>query len=255
MVREMLGKYLTVSSRTIGTWIGDFRNICTQFLLHREKKSAFKLGGEGMVVQIDESNIRKSRKKCGVAKGIKDPLVWVVGVKGPIVNGGGRMGVALRLVDVRDKATLHKFIKDYVAPGSQVNSDAWKGYIGLDKMIGDDGIPMGYIHKVVVHAHQFKTPEGVHTNWIEGEWGNMKDWLKLGRGVDSKYISSYLDEWMFRRNLLLGMGPNEMFWKVLKLMKRFNPPLTKSDIDDSNSDTENNLTPNSTSSKREIDSD
>ena len=70
-------------------------------------------------------------------------------------------------VEKRDKATLHALIKKYVAPGSIVRTDGWRGYRDL---------PSDFEHQVVNHSRFFRDPEtGVHTNTIEGNWAPFKN--------------------------------------------------------------------------------
>ena len=50
----------------------------------------------------------------------------------------------------------------YIAPGSIIHTDCWRGYNQLENQEQD------YTHKTVNHAVEFCTPDGIHTNTIEG---------------------------------------------------------------------------------------
>ena len=64
----------------------------------------------------------------------------------------------------RSQQTLLALIKKYIAPGSIILSDCWKGYKNLRKLLECE-------HYTVNHTHYFKDPfTHTHTNTIEGTW-------------------------------------------------------------------------------------
>ena len=80
-----------------------------------------------------------------------------------------------------------------VLPESVVYTDEAAAY---DKL-GD----MGYRHDRVNHARKVYVSGNVHTNTIEGFWTHMKRGVSgVYRGVSSKHLQSYLDEYVFRYN-------------------------------------------------------
>ena len=58
---------------------------------------------------------------------------------------------------------------------------------------------LGHVRRTVNHRQQFASPEGVHTNRIEPLWAQCKYKLKRMHGTRGTFISSYLDEFMWRR--------------------------------------------------------
>ena len=89
------------------------------------------------------------------------------------------------------RATLHDEIRESVQPGSELFTDAWVGYGGIDP---------DYTHKVIDHAERYVDGK-VHTNGIENFWSLLK------RGLKGTYVSMepfhlfrYLDEQVFRFN-------------------------------------------------------
>jgi transposase-like protein len=106
-----------------------------------------------------------------------------------VLERGGK--VHAKVVANRDRKTLHREVKSAVEPGSNLYTDAWKGYNNL----GD-----WYQHQVVDHAEKYV--DGlVHTNGMENFWSLLK------RGLGGTYISvepfhlfRYLDEQVFRFN-------------------------------------------------------
>ena len=84
---------------------------------------------------------------------------WVFGgVEGDVDNP--RMFFVL--VGNRNKHTLLHCIKKYIAPGSIIVSDCWRGYSDISRLEG-----YNYTHKTVNHSVEFKTADGWHTNRIE----------------------------------------------------------------------------------------
>jgi len=108
------------------------------------------------------------------------------------------MGILERHGEVRAKViadtsreTLHAEIKENVAPGAQVFTDAWPAYEGLSPE---------YVHEFVNHTEEY-VRGAVHTNGIENFWSLLK------RGLKGTYIAvmpfhlfRYVDEQAFRFN-------------------------------------------------------
>jgi transposase-like protein len=134
------------------------------------------------------------------------------------IHGRGPMGKAIvfglleretgkvktSVVGTRRKHHLHKEIRETVAPGAELNTDALKSYDGLDE----------YTHKVVDHAEQY-VDGTVHTNRFENFWSLLK------RAMGSTYVSveqfqlfKYLDEQSFRYNERHATD-SERFYKIL----------------------------------------
>jgi transposase-like protein len=87
--------------------------------------------------------------------------------------------------------TLQDHVRDNVETGSELFTDAWVAYTGLDAE---------YIHNVIDHAEAYVRGK-VHTNGLENFWSLLK------RGIKGTYVSvepfhlfRYLDEQAFRFN-------------------------------------------------------
>ena len=117
------------------------------------------IGGEGIVVEIDESKFGKRK----YSRGHRVDSVWVLGM---VERTFERRIVLLRLKK-RDKLTLYTLIIKYVAKGSIIYTNKQKGYGGLTSL--------GYKHYTVNHSKNFKDLEtGIHTNTIEASWCAIK---------------------------------------------------------------------------------
>jgi transposase-like protein len=135
------------------------------------------------------------------------------------IHGRGPMGKAIvfglldretgkvrtSLVAARRKHHLHREIRENVAPGAELHTDALKSYDDLDE----------YTHKVIDHAEAY-VDGNVHTNKLENFWSLLK------RAIAGTYVSvepfhlfRYLDEQSFRYNER-KLDSRERFQKVLE---------------------------------------
>jgi transposase-like protein len=164
------------------------------FMLHRARlamqgKDGGTLSGE---VEVDETFIgglaRNMHKHKRAAK------IKGTGGKGKAVVMGllARHG-KVRTVHVPDtqKTTLHGHLAAHVAPGSEVFTDEYISYRGLDQ---------NYVHQVINHAERY-VDGNVHTNGIENFWSLLKRTLKgTYVSVEPFHLFRYLDEQSFRFN-------------------------------------------------------
>lgn len=144
-------------------------------------------GGPGKIVQIDESVI--SKRKYNRGRGVRNDRKekWVLG----IYDVETKKGVVLYVVK-RDKQTLVPLIQQYVAEGSDIWTDKWAAYQGLDKL--------GYIHHTVNHSKEFKSADGTCTNGVEGYWSRLKQFCRHTNVLQSKLLAEHIDEFMYRQH-------------------------------------------------------
>jgi len=166
------------------------------FMLHRIRLAmqdeffGSKLGGE---VEVDETfiggkarNMHKSKK---IGKGYQHRGIVNKTIVMGMLERGGR--VRTKVVEDREKQTLHAHVAECIAEGTNVYSDEWGPYNGLDEK---------FVHQVINHAEKYVDGR-VHTNGLENFWSLLK------RGISGTYVSvepfhlfRYLDEQMFRFN-------------------------------------------------------
>ena len=180
-----INQLVGVSANTIAAYKRRLRLI----LLTIYNKNHIKLGGEGKVVEIDESLFIKVKHNRG--RDILRPKVWVFGLyERATANEPKR--VLFFKVDTRDAVTLLNIIYNHVLPGTTINSDCWAAYnriIQLDRR---------YNHRTVNHSLTFVAPDGTHTNSIESTWRAAKRQFKEMNGVSRLYLQAYLDEYCWR---------------------------------------------------------
>jgi hypothetical protein len=117
---------------------------------------------------------------------------WSDAKKTPVfgaVERGGRIKATV----IADSRGLRNHVATHVLPSSVVFTDEWRGYIGLDRTYQG--------HHRIRHAEGIYVDGNVHTNTIEGFFGNLKNGLRgTYHAVSVKWLQSYLDEFTWRYN-------------------------------------------------------
>lgn len=189
------GEMAGVGPSAVSDWYKYCRSVCSQELVSR----SCQIGGEGHVVEIDETSLAKKRK---YNRGRVYQDYWLFG--GVDRTTGQWFG---RIVfDKRTKATLLPVIKEFVRPGSTIMSDMYASYVcerggKLHTLENNRYLAsMKYTHKWVNHSLNFVDPvSGAHTNTIEGLWEvHIKRHIKCMRGMQKKDLDAYIDEYMWR---------------------------------------------------------
>lgn len=168
------------SSKTITRYMNFFRELVISTLEDDDQM----IGGEGVIVEIDESKFGKNKYHRG------RPIdgVWVVGG----IERTSEKRCFLKVVHNRTAETLHDIISRHVAPGSIVYTDLWRGYTGISEL-------NNITHRTVNHSQHFVDPiTGVHTNTIEGFWNGIK--LQIPpRNRTRDAITNHLLEFIWRK--------------------------------------------------------
>ncbi|CAG8613353.1 13178_t:CDS:1 [Acaulospora morrowiae] len=135
------------------------------------------IGGDGIVVEIDESKFCKGKDTDGI---------WVVGG----VERTEKRKCFFVVVDRRDAETIRSIVSKHIKPGSIVATDCWRGYQNLEDF--------DIIHEKINRSISFVNMNGTHTNTIEGTWQGLKIRIQpRHRGTES--IEKYLLEFIWRR--------------------------------------------------------
>jgi transposase-like protein len=164
------------------------------FMMHRirlalQDNDGGKLGGE---VEVDETFIGGLARNMHISKRRQKIMGTGGRDKVPVLGILKRHGkVRTSVIPDVTRETLHKKVRENVAGGAQVFTDAWTAYTGLNPE---------YVHNVIDHAKAYAV-ENVHTNGLENFWSLLK------RGIRGTYVSvepfhlfRYLDEQAFRFN-------------------------------------------------------
>lgn len=168
------------SSATISDYLGYYRSLVERAI----NPDGAIIGGEGIIVELDESKFGKRKYNRGHAV----DGAWVIG---GVERTEERLVFAATVED-RSASTLLDVISQHVRSGSIVYTDMWRGYSGIKDALAIQ-------HFTVNHSIHFKDPEtGVHTNTIEGTWNGIK--LKIApRNRTKATIDGHLMEFIWRR--------------------------------------------------------
>lgn len=169
----MLCKLIGISSNTGTEWTSFLRQLLGESLEY----STMEIGGENIVVEIDETKMGKRKYH----RGHRVDGVWVVcGVERTLEKKYFAVEV-----ENRNSKTIEEILKKYVKAGSIVYTDMWRSYNSACENLNLE-------HYTVNHSTNFKDPiTGVHTNTVEGFNNALKTLIKprnRTKGVIRQYL-------------------------------------------------------------------
>lgn len=155
------------------------------------------LGGEGQIVESDESFYGGKNKNRHANKKVKNSQGRSFKDKTAITGMIERGGKLTAVVTINTSPeVMQPVIKKYVAKGSILVSDDWRGYNGLNTHYYQYTIK----HSDKGYKHDYDSSI-IHTNTIEGAWKIMKNSLRdMYNHVSRKHLQDYVDEFVFRYN-------------------------------------------------------
>jgi len=179
------------------------------------------IGGESYPVGVDECLVGGETHGEGRGKHHKSIVIGAVEVRPRAEDGknhkrrvyAGRL--RLRVVPDRSAEALTTFVKDNVAVGNIIRTDAWTGYPTLSKA--------GYRHDSLTLGGDPDKAEA-HLPMIHLVFSNLKTWIKgthHGR-IEPKHLQAHLNEYVFRFNR--RFYPMTAFHSVLGIASRVVPP-------------------------------
>lgn len=198
-VMSMLG----IGSEAAVDWFQFCRDICSWYLL----QNPIVLGGNNVIVQIDESLIWKRKYNVGHAVAQQ----WIFGLYDTTLHIG-----IVQFVRDRSAETLIPIIQRHCAPNTIIHSDMWAAYNSLNQL------PQNYTHTTVNHSTNFVDPiTGTHTNHVESFWNSIKRKLKYITGSTREHVPSYIDEYIWRKRF--GGSHNAILNNFLSaIVERYN---------------------------------
>jgi hypothetical protein len=154
-------------------------------------------------VEVDETSWggkARHRMSPSEAARFRENKTTVLGM----VEREGR--VRLRVIPSRRGPALSREVRSHVNPSAFLITDDWQAY----KPLRDEFLD----HRVINHSAGSYVVGDIHTNTIEGFFGNLKTGMRGAyKHVSDRWIQSYLDEYAWRHNARLE--PIGMFEQLL----------------------------------------
>ncbi|HWO16969.1 MAG TPA: IS1595 family transposase [Solirubrobacterales bacterium] len=171
--------------------------------LMREDADAEQLSGD---VEVDETawggKPRGRKLTPSEAAKFREAKTTILGM----VERGGR--VRLRVIPSRRGPALSRAVRSHVNPSAFLITDDWQAYKPLRGEFLE--------HRIINHSAGSYVVGDVHTNTIEGFFGNLKTGMRgTYKHVSDKWIQSYLDEYAWRYNERFR-GHRSMFKTLLE---------------------------------------
>jgi hypothetical protein len=180
---KQLERELGVTYRTAWRMMNKIRN-----KLMAEGPEPEQLSGD---VEVDETAWGgKPRNKLPNRKAVarfREDKQTILGM----VERGGR--VRLRVIPSRRGAGLSGAVRANVNPAAILITDDWMAYKPLRREF--------LAHRVINHSAGSYVDGDIHTNTIEGFFGNLKTGMRGAyKQVSPRWLQSYLDEYAWRYN-------------------------------------------------------
>lgn len=191
--------------KTAWTWLHKLRRAMVN--PHRDR-----LGG---VVYVDEVYVGGPQEgKRG--RGAAGKTLVLIAVE----QNGGRTGrVRLSRVADASAASLEEALRRFVREGSEVRTDGWRGYLGVERL--------GYVHAPVRKTAEIgkdllppcHRQAGLLKRWLEGTHQGA---------VSPEHLDYYLDEYTFRFNRRTSSHRGKLFQRLLENAMVIEPSAYKS---------------------------
>lgn len=157
-------------------------------------------------VEVDETSWggkpRRKFKTRSEAMQFRENKTTVLGM----VEREGR--VRLRVIESRRGEPLSSAVRTHVNPAAFMLTDDWPAYKPLRRE--------GYTGAVINHSAGSYVWGDIHTNTIEGFFGNLKTGMRgVYKHMSDRWLQSYLDEYAWRYNNRFR-GQRSMFHRLLE---------------------------------------
>lgn len=170
-----------------------------------------RIGGEGIVVQVDETAICNGRIILNPSSSIDeiDGVQWIVGG----VVEGSPSEIFLTLVPNRQSSTLLSVFLQYIEQGSIIRTDGYRSY---PRAVHD----FGSVHEIVNHSIGFRNEFGQTTNSVENLWSSFKGEYRARCGLRKERISLFIREFFWRKRVIKGRNANSISRGFVDILNR-----------------------------------
>lgn len=185
-----------VTLETVADRFTLYRELCMISLV-RNLPAQKPIGGEGIVVEIDEYKIGSRKHELGKAM----EGSWILA----FIEVGSTEKCQLEIYpddDKRDKEFLLSLLKKHVLAGTEIHTkEEWFDIESL-----------GYVHRIVDYSIESDTED------IKSSWYSMKYYLSSG-GICEEKLDEHLCEFLWRRRVkYLGEDPFNQLLKEIRIV-------------------------------------
>lgn len=177
--------------------------------LHKMRRAMVRPGRDkfGGIVEVDETVVGGEDRGGKRGRGAQRKGIVVIALEIHEPIGYGR--VRMKRVSDFSSSSLTPFVRGVVELGSEIRTDSWRGYNGLDSL--------GYIHKKI-NLSATGDPAHVLMPGVHRISSLLKRWL-LGThqgAVSVKHLDYYLDEYTFRFNRRTSKARGMLFYRLIQ---------------------------------------
>jgi transposase-like protein len=181
-------------------------------LLHKLRRAMVRPGRDRLsgVVEVDEAYWGAEESGVRGRQSVSKALIIVAAQ----ADGKGIGRIRLRHIPDTNRATLHGFIAQAIAPGSTVVTDGLQAYRELE----------GYVHARQIQQHQPAAAEHLLPR-VHRVISLFKRWL-LGThqgAIAHDYLQDYLDEFTFRFNRRKSASRGKLFYRLAQQAVEVSP--------------------------------
>lgn len=193
---------------TVSEWYGFCREICIKVCI----KTSEKIGGEGRVVEFEESKIGKRKNKKNFIQQEEEYRCVYVGVEKETDK------YFYIVKPLQSKECMYQTLRDWILPGTTIISDCWSTYGCLDD---EDFQLLRDLNGLTFQGHEIGVPD----NAGRGGFRYVKRSMK---GLSKNQYDSHLAEYMWRRRNKTEI--QQEFVSFIEAIKSVYPPQTADNL-------------------------
>ena len=184
------------NDKTVVDWFNFCREVCDWWMENKSEK----LGGPGVIVEIDESYMA-GRQKNGKGRKLgqnenDENCTWLHPWALGALERGTLRCFLQRIYGPRSRENLLPILQQWILPGTTIVSDKWTAYIELDMHLENCAQ-----HYTVNHSTNFVDPiTGQHTQGVESLWHHLK-YTFPPYSVQPHMLSLYLSKFVWMRHV------------------------------------------------------
>ena len=182
-------------------------------MLHRLRSVLVRPGRDRLAGAVEVDETYMGGLEPGLPGGRAPGKKVLVGIAVEVREPRGLGRCRMRPLADMSAGSLHGFVADHVEPGARVITDAWQGFLGLEKL--------GYEHDR--RSQRAVRARGEDPGQLLPATHRVaslaKRWL-LGThqgSVDRAHLAGYLDEFVFRFNRRHSRSRGMVFYRLLEL--------------------------------------